>query len=63
VRKLRRLIRNMLGGYDMARHVHFVGSIALDSVEDVFKAYGQTVKPLLSCPDGEVGGRRQIAPA
>jgi hypothetical protein len=43
----------------MARHVHFVGSIALDSVEDVFKAYGQTVKPLLKrCPDGEVGGRR-----
>jgi len=43
----------------MARHVHFVGSVGLDSTQDVFAAYGQTVKPLLKrCPDGEVGGRR-----
>ena len=43
----------------MTVHVHFVGSIALDSVDDVFKAVGQSVKPLMKrCPDGEVGGRR-----
>lgn len=43
----------------MATHVHFVGSIGLDSVDDVFEAVGQSVKPLLKrCPDGEVGGRR-----
>ena len=41
------------------RHVHFVGSIGLDSTEEVFKAVGETVKPLLKrCPDGEVGARR-----
>jgi hypothetical protein len=43
----------------MTRHVHFVGSIGLDSTEDVFAAVGKTVKPFLKrCPDGEVGGRR-----
>ena len=43
----------------MTTHVHFVGSIGLDSTEDVFNAMGDTVKPLLKrCPDGEVGGRR-----
>ncbi len=43
----------------MTRHVHFVGSIGLDSTDEVFAAIGQTVKPLLKrCPDGEVGGRR-----
>src|SRR5262245_20771874 len=44
----------------MARHVHFVGSIGLDTVEDVFTAAGKFVKPyILRCPDGEVAGRRQ----
>lgn len=43
----------------MTTHVHFVGSIGLDSTEQVFSAVGETVKPLLKrCPDGEVGGRR-----
>jgi hypothetical protein len=43
----------------MVRHVHFVGSIGLDSTDDVFAAVGKTVKPFLKrCPDGEVGGRR-----
>jgi methionine synthase II (cobalamin-independent) len=43
----------------MGAHVHFVGSIALDSAEDVFNAVSQSVKPFLKrCPDGEVGGRR-----
>ena len=43
----------------MTRHVHFVGSIGLDSTDAVFAAVGQTVKPFLKrCPDGEVAGRR-----
>jgi hypothetical protein len=43
----------------MARHVHLVGSIGLDTVEDVFVAVGKFVKPyILRCPDGEVAGRR-----
>ena len=43
----------------MARHVHLVGSIGLDTVEDVFTAAGKFVKPyILRCPDGEVAGRR-----
>lgn len=43
----------------MTTHVHFVGSIGLDTSEEVFDAVGQTVKPFLKrCPDGEVGGRR-----
>jgi len=43
----------------MTRHVHFVGSIGLDSTNEVFATVGQTVKPLLKrCPDGEVGPRR-----
>jgi hypothetical protein len=43
----------------MTTPVHFVGSIGLDSTEEVFKALGATVKPFLKrCPDGEVGGRR-----
>jgi len=44
----------------MARHVHLVGCIGLDTVEDVFTAVGKSVKPhVLRCPDGEVAGRRQ----
>jgi hypothetical protein len=43
----------------MTRHIHFVGSIGLDSTEEVFSAVGQSVKPLVKrCPDGEIGGRR-----
>ena len=43
----------------MSRHVHFVGSIGLDSTDDVFAAVGKTVKAFLKrCPDGEIGGRR-----
>jgi hypothetical protein len=43
----------------MGRLVHFVGSIGLDSTDDVFAAVGQTVKPFIKrCPDGEMGGRR-----
>ncbi len=43
----------------MTRHVHFVGSIGLDSTNEVFAAVGKTVKPFLKrCPDGEVAGRR-----
>ena len=43
----------------MARHIHLVGSIGLDTVEDVFTAAGKFVKPyILRCPDGEVAGRR-----
>ena len=43
----------------MTRHVHFVGSIGLDSAEEVFDAVGATVKDHVNrCPDGEVGVRR-----
>ena len=43
----------------MARNIHFVGSIGLDSTDAVFAAVGETVKPFLKrCPDGEVAGRR-----
>jgi hypothetical protein len=40
-------------------NVHFVGSVALDSPEDVFAAIGQQCGPYLRrVPDGEPGGRR-----
>jgi hypothetical protein len=40
-------------------NVHFVGSVALDSPEDVFAAIGQHCGPYLKrIPDGEPGGRR-----
>jgi hypothetical protein len=40
-------------------HVHLVGSIGLDTVEDVFRTVGRLLGPYLSrIPDGEVGGRR-----
>jgi hypothetical protein len=46
----------------MSRHVHFVGTIGLDSVEDVFSTTGKLLgKHLVRCPDGETGGRRQWA--
>ncbi len=39
--------------------VHLVGSIGLDTVEDVFRAVGARVGPYLRrVPDGEVGGRK-----
>ncbi|MCC7463571.1 MAG: hypothetical protein IT480_14050 [Gammaproteobacteria bacterium] len=43
----------------MSTPVHFVGSIGLDTVEEVFTTVGGELKPRLPrCPDGEVGGRR-----
>ena len=40
-------------------HVHFVGSVALDTPEEVFAAIGQHCGPYLKrVPDGEPGGRR-----
>jgi methionine synthase II (cobalamin-independent) len=43
----------------VTRHVHFVGSIGLDSVEEVFTTAGGALKQSLKrCPDGEVGGRK-----
>lgn len=40
-------------------HVHFVGSIALGSVKDVFQTLGSTLGTRLRrIPDGEPGGRR-----
>jgi hypothetical protein len=32
------------GGNDMTRQVHFVGSIGLDTADEVFDAIGATVK-------------------
>jgi hypothetical protein len=43
----------------MTRHIHFVGSIGLESSDAVFSAVGKTLGPYLKrCPDGEVAGRR-----
>jgi len=40
-------------------HVHFVGSVALDTPEEVFAAIGEHCGPYLKrVPDGEPGGRR-----
>ena len=42
-----------------AQHVHFVGSIALDTVDDVFKTCGRALgRRLKRLPDGEPGGRQ-----
>ena len=39
--------------------VHLVGSIGLDTVDDVFRTVGELLGPhLRRVPDGEVGGRR-----
>src|SRR5215470_9529975 len=39
--------------------VHLVGSIGLDTVEDVFRAVGKELGPYLQrVPDGEIGGRK-----
>jgi len=43
----------------MATHVHLVGSVALDSAQDVFSTAGKLLGPYLErVPDGEPGGRR-----
>ncbi|MFO1400855.1 MAG: hypothetical protein U1F30_06545 [Steroidobacteraceae bacterium] len=43
----------------MTTHVHFVGSIGLDTVDEVLGTVGPELGPRLKrCPDGEVGGRR-----
>src|SRR5919205_2746451 len=40
-------------------NVHFVGSVALDTPDEVFAAIGQHCGPYLKrVPDGEPGGRR-----
>src|SRR5215469_11875605 len=42
-----------------AMNVHLVGSIGLDTVEDVFRTVGRALGPHLKrIPDGEVGGRK-----
>lgn len=44
----------------MSTHVHFVGTIGLDSTEEVFATIGELLGPhVVRCPDGETGGRRQ----
>ena len=43
----------------MTTPVHFVGSIGLDTVDEVFSTVGRALRTRLPrCPDGEVGGRR-----
>jgi hypothetical protein len=43
----------------MNTHVHLVGSVALDSPEEVFERAGELLGPYLKrVPDGEPGGRR-----
>ncbi|MCY4427913.1 MAG: hypothetical protein OXC05_12920 [Halieaceae bacterium] len=45
----------------MTRQVHFVGSIGLDTVEEVFSTVGRELgSKVQRCPDGEVGGRLPI---
>src|SRR5579872_7512342 len=43
----------------MPERVHLVGSVALDSVEEVFRTVGTVLgRRLRRVPDGEPGGRR-----
>lgn len=43
----------------MTTYVHLVGSIGLDSVDEVFQTVGETIGAHVKrCPDGEVGSRR-----
>src|SRR5919197_1253058 len=43
----------------MFTHVHLVGSVALDTAQDVFSTAGKLLGPYLErIPDGEPGGRR-----
>ena len=40
-------------------HAHLVGSIGLDTVDEVFRTVGEMLGPYLRrVPDGEVGGRK-----
>ncbi len=49
----------MTFNYDTPDHVHFVGSIGFDTVEEVFRTIGPKFgKRLRRIPDGEPGGRR-----
>src|SRR6266849_751855 len=51
------LPRGFAGGSVMK--VHLVGSIGLDTVEDVFRTVGKELGPHLQrVPDGEIGGRK-----
>jgi hypothetical protein len=51
------LVMGQAGGHAM--DVHLVGSIGLDTVEDVFRTVGKELGPhLRRIPDGEVGGRK-----
>ena len=43
----------------MTTYAHFVGSIGLDTPDEVFAAVGKAMGPHIKrCPDGEPGGRR-----
>jgi hypothetical protein len=43
----------------MTTHAHFVGSVGLDTAEQVFATIGKSLGTHIKrCPDGEVGGRR-----
>src|SRR4029077_141314 len=59
-----KVVRNPLapprgGGNWRMHHVHFVGSVALDTPEEVFAVIGEHCGPYLKrVPDGEPGGRR-----
>ena len=47
---------------NLSQQVHLVGSIGLDTVEDVFRDAGQRLGQYLRrIPDGEPGGRRLTA--
>src|SRR5580698_4045360 len=49
--------KSFAGGSTM--NIHLVGSIGLDTVEDVFRTVGKELGPHLKrVPDGEVGGRK-----
>jgi hypothetical protein len=48
-----------MSGTENTAGVHLVGSIGLDTVEDIFRVVGKELGPhLRRVPDGEVGGRR-----
>ncbi|MBV8537193.1 MAG: hypothetical protein JO128_16455, partial [Alphaproteobacteria bacterium] len=57
---MRTLVRETgLQSVDMTTHVHLVGGIGLDTVEEVFAAIGQHLGARVKrVPDGEVGARR-----
>src|ERR1700754_1497649 len=50
---------NIASQREGAVKVHLVGSIGLDTVEEIFRTVGTLLGPHLArVPDGEVGGRR-----